>query len=290
MFQLSRVARWAVPSCLSLSLLGVAAAAGKTQLSEASQAICNAPLGYQVITSNDLKLPASAIWQNKQQILLPTGALSSASIWRLLSSPQGSLKIETGQVASGFEQALTLQAASPQLLNLPALTDAKLRKLHTTQLVLVQEDAQGRVQSAMRIQSAKALDDLFAPAALTQTLGVQLTAGKNTGGKKAAAHKGAELSLWAPTARAVSVCIYPNALAAAVAHTPLKLDESSGVWRTQSALAKPGTYYRYAVEVFVPGMGWVLNHVNDPYAVSLSANSLRSYVADLSATQLKPAG
>ena len=106
MNQLSRFARWAVPSCLSLSLLGVAAAAGKTQLSEASQALCNAPLGHQVITSNDLKLPASAIWQNKQQILLPTGALSSASIWRLLSAPQGSLNIETGQVASGFELSL----------------------------------------------------------------------------------------------------------------------------------------------------------------------------------------
>jgi pullulanase/glycogen debranching enzyme len=278
-----------------MSLLGAAAAAGKTQLSEASQAICNAPLGHQVLTPSALKLPASAIWQNKQQILVSADALgltpaSAPSTWRLLSAPQGSLKIETGQVASGFEQALTLQASSPQLLNLPALTDAKLRKLHASQLVLVQEDTQGRVQSAMRIQSAKALDELFAPAAFSQTLGVQLNAGKNTGGKKAAPVKGAELSLWAPTARAVSVCIYPNAQAAAVAHTPLKLDEASGVWRTQSALAKPGTYYRYAVEVFVPGMGWVLNHVNDPYAVSLSANSLRSYVADLNAPQLKPAG
>ena len=295
MIQLSRYARWAIPSCLSLSLLGVAAAAGKTQLSETSQAICNAPLGHQVLTPNALKLPASAIWQNKQHILLPTGALSSTpanapATWRLLSAPQGSIKIETGQVATGFDQALSLQATSPQMLSLPALTDAKLRKLHASQLVLVQEDAQGRVQSAMLIQSAKALDDLFAPAALSQTLGVQLNAGKNKGGKKASTPKGAELSLWAPTARAVSVCIYPNAQAAAVAHTPLKLDDASGVWRTHAAAAKPGTYYRYAVEVFVPGMGWVLNHVNDPYAVSLSANSLRSYVADLNAPQLKPAG
>ena len=298
MFQLSRVARWAVPSCLSLSMLGAAVAAGKTQLSEASHAICNAPVGHQVITANSLKLQASALWQNKQDILLPAGAVSGSHAWRLLSAAQGTLKIEMGQVASGYEQALVLKDVSSQTVALPSISDERLRKLHATQLVLVQEDAQGRVLLATGIQSAKALDDLFAPAAFTQTLGAQLIAGQRAGSKKTNAPKNQNknsaqstaLSLWAPTARAVSVCVYPDAQSAAIEHTSLKQDDVSGIWRTHSVLAKPGTYYRYAVEVFVPGMGWVLNHVNDPYAVSLSANSLRSYVADLDSAQLKPAG
>ncbi len=290
MHQLSRVARWMIPSCLFLSMLSVAAKAGIAQLSAASGEVCNAALGHQVITASPLNLPASAIWQNKRQILLPSDALGTAHAWRLLTSPQGTLKVETGQLASGYAQALALRVVSPQLLAMPEISDAKLRQLHATQLVLVQEDAQGRVLFATRVQSAKALDDLFAPSALKQTLGAQLALDKNKTSRHTASIKGAELRLWAPTARTVSVCVYPDAQSPAIAHMPLQQDVTSGVWRTRAKHAKPGTYYRYAVEVFVPGMGWVLNHVNDPYAVSLSANSLRSYVADLNAAHLKPAG
>jgi hypothetical protein len=48
-------------------------------------------------------------------------------------------------------------------------------------------------------------------------------------------------------------------------------------------------YYRYLVEVFVRGVGLVRNLVTDPYSVSLTADSKRSYIADLNAA-LKPAG
>jgi len=75
----------------------------------------------------------------------------------------------------------------------------------------VQEDAQGRVLFATRVQSAKALDDLFAPSALKQTLGAQLALDKNKTSRNTASIKGAELRLWAPTARTVSVCVYPDA-------------------------------------------------------------------------------
>ena len=39
----------------------------------------------------------------------------------------------------------------------------------------------------------------------------------------------------------------------------------------------------YFVDVFVPGTGVVRNRVTDPYSVSLSTDSARSYVADLDA-------
>jgi pullulanase len=44
------------------------------------------------------------------------------------------------------------------------------------------------------------------------------------------------------------------------------------------------------VEVFVRGVGLVRQLVTDPYSISLAADSKRSYIADLNAAALKPAG
>ena len=283
--RLSRVMRWAVGPCLALNMLSVSAAVGKTKLPDASALLCNAPLGATLLTANELKLPAEAIWQNRSQIYAPSANLQEPHAWRLASSMDGKLNVQLGQAISGADTMVSLSIKGPQLLEAVGLNEAELKKLHTAQTLLVQVDTQGRVLQATRLQSAKALDDLYSGAALKQSLGAQF------GGVKTwRASNQAGFSVWAPTARAVSVCVYADANAAAIAHAKLKRDELSGVWRTDKAVAKQGSYYRYAIEVFVPGVGWVINHVNDPYAVSLSANSLRSYVADLNAPKLKPSG
>ena len=272
--------------CLVLNMLGMglSVAAGKAGLSELGNTLCNAPLGSMTTHANTLTLPAQAIWQNRSQILMPDASVETNQIWRLLSSAQGKLQVQVGQVARGADQAFRLSVSANQRLEVPAQSDVTLRKLHTTQLVLVQEDGLGQVVKATRLQSAKALDDLFGSAALEQQLGATL---------KRASRKSKQLEtdfrIWAPTAQSVSACIYPDALSPALAHVAMKRDDISGVWRVQTTQAKQGSYYRYAVEVFVPGVGMVINHVNDPYALSLSANSLRSYVADLNAAHLKPA-
>jgi len=272
--------------CLVLNMLGMglSVAAGKAGLSELGNTLCNAPLGSMTTHANTLTLPAQAIWQNRSQILMPGASVETNQIWRLLSSAQGKLQVQVGQIARGADQAFRLSVSANQRLEVPAQSDVTLRKLHTTQLVLVQEDGLGQVVKATRLQSAKALDDLFGSAALEQQLGATL---------KRASRKSKQLEtdfrIWAPTAQSVSACIYPDALSPALAHVAMKRDDISGVWRVQTTQAKQGSYYRYAVEVFVPGVGMVINHVNDPYALSLSANSLRSYVADLNAAHLKPA-
>ncbi len=51
-----------------------------------------------------------------------------------------------------------------------------------------------------------------------------------------------------------------------------------------------GRYYTYAVDVVADGAGLVRNLVTDPYSVSLTTDSKRSYIADLDAPALKPAG
>ena len=286
MFHLSRISRWAAMPCLVLNMLGMglSVAAGKAGLSELGNTLCNAPLGSMTTHANTLTLPAQAIWQNRSQILMPDASVETNQIWRLLSSAQGKLQVQVGQVARGADQAFRLSVSANQRLEVPAQSDVTLRKLHTTQLVLVQEDGLGQVVKATRLQSAKALDDLFGSAALEQQLGATLKRAS-----RKSKHLETDFRIWAPTAQSVSACIYPDALSPALAHVAMKRDDISGVWRVQTTQAKQGSYYRYAVEVFVPGVGMVINHVNDPYALSLSANSLRSYVADLNAAHLKPA-
>ncbi|MFM1948723.1 MAG: Pullulanase precursor [Pseudomonadota bacterium] len=277
----------AAPRYLAMALLPLASvsmANGTAQ--EKHLSMCDAPLGHQLLQANALKLPAAAAWLNGTQIQWPEGAMPSAQAtgaWRLLASQSGALQVQIGQNASGQDQAWTLQGHA-DTRQLPALAASELRAIHTAQLVLVQEDPEGRVQKATRVQAANALDSLFAPASLNAQLGANITrAAKGT------ASTYTTFAVWAPTAHNISVCVYPDALAKASARVSLKRDDTSGVWSVQTPKAPAGSYYRYAVEVFVPGLGRVLNHVNDPYAVSLSANSLRSYVADLNAPHLKPA-
>ena len=286
---------WLVPRRLAFAMLPLAsmglAMGGSGSVGDANLEMCDAPLGSQVLQANTLKLPAAAIWLDSTQIYWPQSEtqlkIGQSNAWRLLASRSGALQIQVGQQPAGHDQSWTL-LGQRETRQMPALSNADLRALHTSQLVLVQQDSDGRVQQATRVQAAKALDALFAPASLNAQLGANITTQvktKTTGKIASNTH----FAVWAPTAHNISVCLFPNAKAKASAQLPLKRDDLSGVWRVQTHSAPAGTYYRYAVEVFVPGVGRVINHVNDPYAVSLSANSLRSYVADLNAPHLKPA-
>ena len=70
----------------------------------------------------------------------------------------------------------------------------------------------------------------------------------------------------------------------------MRFDAASGVWRAELAGDLSGKYYRYAVDVIADGVGLVRNAVTDPYSVSLTTDSKRSYIANLAAPYLKPAG
>ncbi|HMG19694.1 MAG TPA: alpha-1,6-glucosidase domain-containing protein, partial [Kofleriaceae bacterium] len=128
------------------------------------------------------------------------------------------------------------------------------------------------------------LDDRFAAAAAVADLGVTVEHGR------------ARFKLWAPTAQRVALCTYgaaaagPGSPRAARAHVALARDPATGVWAAKLPGVPTGDYYRYAVEVFVRGVGVVRNLVTDPYSISLDADSRHSFIADLDAAQLKPAG
>jgi pullulanase len=118
------------------------------------------------------------------------------------------------------------------------------------------------------------LDDVFAPAASTAQLGVTF----DRGGVPT-------FRVWAPTAKSVSLNVYPNANAPAASTVAMTKDAASGVWRytAPDAAWTNRAYYTYTVKVLSrwANNALVTNTVTDPYSLSLNANSTRSFVANL---------
>lgn len=275
-----------------LHLALVAASLSTTTYAAVPLETCNSDGFQQVLQANGEQLDARAVWLDARLVRWPGAAADGA--YRLYHSPAASIVAKPGSKVAGAAGSLKLdisptavpQAASERFkwvatgptLRVADADLARLPFLHREQLVLVQEDASGVVVAATRIQSAGALDALYAAAEAIPDLGATPT-GKQTGFK-----------LWAPTARQVAVCTYDGPTAKANAVHAMKLDEKTGAWSASLPRDLSGTYYKYAVDVVVPGAGLVRNLVTDPYSVSLNADSKRSYIADLDAPNLKPQG
>src|SRR5690606_6200693 len=101
---------------------------------------------------------------------------------------------------------------------------------------------------------------------------------------------GTRFSVWAPTAREVSLCLYPGDHAAATRRVAVAADPATGMWTARLPQDLRGAYYTWLVDVYVPGTGLVRSRVTDPYSASLGTDSRRSYVADLDDPALKPDG
>ena len=284
---LARASGWLCVGLLGLSL----------QV-QAADAVCDSPSLATVLQPQAHAQAGGiqALWADGQQILWPGQAPGEGARWRLLVSHQGQLQAKPGEVASGVDEALPLQALDAPapaalryagagvLLQAPAHTASPgwQQQAQGSQTLLVREDAQGRVLAVAALQSARALDAVLAPAAESATLGATLQ-GR---GPQASTR----FAVWAPTARQVQLCLYPDARSPSTERLDLQRDADSGVWQLQKAGDARGRYYRYAVTVWVPGQGLVRQLVTDPYSVSLSANSRRSYIADLTDPALSPAG
>lgn len=275
-----------------LQLALVAASLSSTAYAAVPLEACNGAGFQEALHANGEQLDARAVWLDKRLVRWPGAA--DDGVYRLYHSPAASIVAKPGGKVAGAAGSLKLdisptavpQAAAERfkwIATGPTLRVAdgdlsRLPALHREQLVLVQEDAHGAVISATRIQSAGALDELYAAAEAIPDLGATPTAKKT------------DFKLWAPTARQVAVCTYDGPTARANAVHAMKLDETTGAWSASLPRDLAGTYYRYAVDVVVPGAGLVRNLVTDPYSVSLNADSKRSYIADLDAPNLKPRG
>jgi len=270
----------------------VAALLSSTAHAAIPLAACDDPGFQQVLDASHATLDARAVWLDRRLVRWP-GATAEGR-YRLYHAPTGAIVATPGHKVAGAAGSLKLDVATsptPQAaalrfkwvadgptLALRTADLARLPALHREQLVLVRERSDGTVLDATRVQAAGALDDLYAAADSIPDLGATPTADQTT------------FKLWAPTARQVGVCTYADALGKASGVHALQLDARTGAWSASLPRDLSGTYYRYVVDVVVNGAGLVRNLVTDPYSVSLNADSKRSYVADLDAPRLKPAG
>ena len=236
---------------------------------------------------------AAAVWLNKQLIQWPH-VYSTGGAVKLYYSAGGQIKARKDEKVTGSDGFLSMDAftgtvpaaaatrfkwlAAGGVYSVKTADLPQLPNLHKAQLVMVQEDASGFVQNAAATQIAGAMDDLYSAATAVNGLGVSISGGSTN------------FKLWAPTAMRVVGFTYDSPTGDATTMDDLAFDSATGVWSLTKAGDLSGKYYKYAVDVFVRGTGVVRNWVTDPYSVSLTTDSKRSYIADLNAANLKPAG
>lgn len=251
---------------------------------------CDSPSFQIVQHASSQKLDARAVWLDRRLVKWP-GADPAAS-FKLYYSPTAAIVATVGARVLGAAGALTLDvfkgAVPPALttrfkyvppgpvLALRGADLARLPELHRGQMVLVQEATDGTVRAATYLQAAGALDDLYVAAGTLDNLGV------------APGRKLARFSLWAPTAQQAAVCLYDTGSSRARGVFQMAFDGRTGAWNAALPGHQHGKYYKYALDVAVNGAGIVRNLVTDPYSVSLTTDSKRSYIADLAAPSLKP--
>lgn len=277
-----RVAVVGLGSALALTCLAASAAPSAPALSD-----CDGPFATTLHAA-----PASdarAYWLTGQLIQWP-GADAAGGSFKLYYSAGAQLNATPGARVSGADGSIALSRFDGSVpadvaqrfkfigagAVLQAGDAARVASALTQQVLLVQEADDGTVRAATALQIAGALDALYTKAAKAEDLGVTL-------GKRDAGFK-----LWAPTAQNVALCTYASGDSKAASITPMTRDDATGIWLARAG--HDGQYYQYLVDVVAPGAGLVRNLVTDPYSVSLTTDSKRSYIADLGAAKLKPAG
>ncbi|WP_374673366.1 alpha-1,6-glucosidase domain-containing protein [Ideonella sp.] len=294
----------------------MSAAALAGPVAAAVPAACDAPGHTTLLSPAPAGEPAhaEAVWLDDRRLHWPgaptaeAGSAAPAAFW-LLHDPEAREAPRPGQPLPPTASAWRLDAAGSQgegrapaaapgerwrhlapgmTLALPAAAAAGVAGRLPGAWWLVRTSPDGvssgapRVQAATAPQHAALLDALFPaaadPAVLPQ-LGAVTRRGQPTG-----------FHLWAPTARAVGVCVHAAPEGPATAWLPLQRDPRTGAWQARAPADWRGRTYTYLVEVYVPGTGWVRNRVTDPYAVSLTADSARAALLDLDDAALKPPG
>ncbi len=285
---------------------------------DALQAACDAPGFASVLRPAAQQLAARAVWLDRYTLQWPAAAPAGVGLsYRLHHAAGGGLLALPGMLVRGSGGSFPLKAltrplpaavqqrfrhlAAGALLQLdPArVNTATLRHLHRGELLLVQQDSGGRVLQATALQSPGALDDLYAAAENATDLGVVVlpaaarNLSRNLSRNPPDSPARSQFTLWAPTAQRVWRCHFAPGSApqpSALSVNPLRLDETTGLWRQRVAGDLTGAYYNYLVDVWVDGVGLVRQRVTDPYAISLNSNGQRSWIGSLADPALLPAG
>ena len=277
---------------LACALLALAAAAAHAAAPAAAECDGDFQRVLRPVAPASAGLEARALWLSRQWLRWPQAQADGR--YRLYHAAAGGIVAAAGATVTGAEGALGLELHTQALpaavqqrfkwvgegatLALRRADQARLPALLRGQLVLVHEDAQGRVLQATGTQTAGALDDLYAAAATLSDFGAVPTP------------RTTRWRLWAPTAQGVALCLHADARAPARRVLPLRRSAATGVWQAALPGDLSGQTFTYLVDVFVPGTGLVRNRVTDPYSLSLNTDSQRSWIGRLDAPLLQPAG
>jgi pullulanase-type alpha-1,6-glucosidase len=234
---------------------------------------------------------AQAHWVTEDTVAWSLGALPGDAAFALHYSATGALTLdETGVINGDGALALTLDPAGlPAAVTekFPHLAGYDAFKLAPGDLSLVPAILKGQFAvsaaagdgtpiDATALQIPGVLDELYA---YDGDLGVVWMGGAPS------------LVLWAPTAQSVTLHLYDDSDPATTSTTvPMTEDAVIGVWSAPGDGSWAGKYYLYEVTVWAPTTGQIeANLVTDPYSLSLSADSARSQIVDLTDAALAPA-
>ncbi|ACO46467.1 pullulanase-type alpha-1,6-glucosidase [Deinococcus deserti] len=209
--------------------------------------------------------------------LLTLHASSTAGLTLTPAGVQGGDALTLEEVPAGLsaaQRARTPHLANYKLLQVRAEDRARLPEALRGQLAVSSVMPDGSVLGATSVQTARALDDLYA---YSGPLGVTWQGAIPT------------VRLWAPTAQNVALRI---SKADGTGERTVPMTRSAqGVWTASGDASWKGMGYRFEVKVFAPSTGKIeTNLVTDPYSVGLSLNSTRSLFVDLGDAAHTPAG
>ncbi|MBW5248930.1 pullulanase-type alpha-1,6-glucosidase [Streptomyces sp. P01-B04] len=227
---------------------------------------------------------AEAQWIDSDTVVWKVKATEATS-QQLVHASSGGISVVDGALSDEGQwlrlspSALTdaQKAKYPHLKDYPAFAidtrdRDRVREALRGQLIATQRAANGALLAATGVQSAGVLDDLYGTKASSASLGPVFRHGTPT------------LSVWAPTARTVSLELDGKTV-------PMRRDDRTGVWSVTGNRSWNGKPYRYAVDVWAPTVQkLVTNKVTDPYSTALTTDSARSLVVDLDDSKLAPKG
>ncbi|MDE2081071.1 MAG: DUF3372 domain-containing protein [Burkholderiales bacterium] len=283
---------------LGLAALSLAAVAAHARAPDPSA--CDGPAAQPLQAAAAPAGQARAVWLGArwlrwpQALLDAQGAAAADTRFVLAVSARGQVVARPGEPVVGADALIPLDrfdgalppavaerfrwvGAGPTLA-LRSADAAHLPDWLRGRVLLVAEDGAGRVRQATATQLAGALDALYAAAGAIDDFGARPGAAATT------------FKLWAPTAQAVWLCLHAGPTGPATRVLPLQRDPATGAWAASLPQDLRGGYYRYLVDVFVPGLGLVRNRVTDPYALSLSTDSRRTWIGRLADPALQPPG
>ncbi len=232
---------------------------------------------------------SQAHWVDETSIAWNIGRIPGAS-YRLHYGAVGGLELTNEGIVGGeFIELVPSRDGLSDLLQakFPALARFNVYQVAEADRALIPEvlrgqiavsatTAQGELLDATGVQIPGALDDLYN---YTGALGVTWDAGAPT------------LRVWAPTAQAVRLHVFDDAMITESTVLDMGWDAATGVWGISGDASWNYKYYLYEVVVYAPSTRQIeTNLVTDPYSFSLSTNSQRSQIVDLNDPALMPDG